>query len=37
MSKILVVEDDNDTCELSRFKLKSTGREMILENDGEAR
>ncbi len=36
MSKILVVEDDNDICELIRFKLSSMGHEVIIEHDGEA-
>ncbi|MGK0276177.1 MAG: two-component system response regulator MtrA [Ilumatobacter sp.] len=35
-SKILVVEDDNDICELIKFKLTSMGHDVIVENDGAA-
>jgi DNA-binding response OmpR family regulator len=36
MSKILVVEDDNDICELIKFKLTRLGHDVIVEHDGEA-
>ncbi|MFK8022353.1 MAG: response regulator transcription factor [Ilumatobacter sp.] len=36
MSKILVVDDDTDICELISFKLSSMGHEVIVEHDGEA-
>lgn len=35
MSRILVVEDDRDICELIAFKLESAGHEVIMEHDGE--
>ena len=35
MSRILVVDDDRDICELISFKLGSLGHEVILEHDGE--
>lgn len=35
MSKILVVEDDLDICELIAFKLESMDHEVVTEHDGE--
>lgn len=35
MSKILVVDDDTDICELISFKLESMGHDVITERDGE--
>ncbi len=35
MSKILVVDDDPDICELVRFKLEASGHEVLVEHDGE--
>ena len=35
MSRILVVDDDTDICELIGFKLTSMGHQVITEHDGE--
>lgn len=35
MSKILVVDDDGDICELVRFKLEQEGHTVLVEHDGE--
>lgn len=35
MSKILVVDDDSDICELITFKLEIMGHEVVTEHDGE--
>ena len=35
MSRILVVEDDDDICELIRFQLSSMGHHVLTERDGE--
>ena len=35
MSKILVVEDDTDICELIAFRLVRMGHEVVTEHDGE--
>ena len=35
MSKILVVDDDTDICDLITFKLESMGHEVVTEADGE--
>ncbi len=35
MSKILVIEDDLDICELIKFKLQGLGHDVVTEHDGE--
>lgn len=35
MSKILVVDDDTDICDLISFKLTSMGHDVVVEHDGE--
>ena len=35
MSRILVVDDDDDICALVAFKLESLGHEVLIERDGE--
>lgn len=35
MSKVLVVDDDRDICELVAFKLAAMGHEVVVEHDGE--
>ncbi len=34
MTKVLVVDDDNDICELIAFKLAAMGYEVLVEHDG---
>lgn len=35
MSKVLVVDDDNDICELIAYKLNQMGHQVLIEHDGE--
>lgn len=35
MSKVLLVDDDRDICELVAFKLSAMGHEVLIEHDGE--
>lgn len=36
MTKVLVVDDDSDICELIAFKLAAMGHEVLVEHDGQS-